>query len=179
MLLRTREPRRRDRMSVVGATLSTMTDLLQPHASDREADRRARVWLGNLDRQAAVGRRHHIVPRFLLARFASAEGQLRVRSRADGRGSVRSINDLGVRDFYTAVTQDGVLDSSLESLLSAVETGAAEIIRRHLEFRAFVHPRSFTSEERGPSTRSSPCRPFAVCASGARSRSLLITWSSI
>ncbi|WP_328591587.1 DUF4238 domain-containing protein [Arthrobacter terricola] len=128
--------------------MKCMTDLLQPHASDREADRRAREWLGNLDHQAAVGKRHHIVPRFLLARFASEDGKLRVRNRRDGKASTRSINDLAVRDFYTAVTDSSGLDSSLESLLSTVEAGTAEILRQHLDFRAFVKPRAFTLEER-------------------------------
>lgn len=126
----------------------SMTDMLQPHLSDRESDRRAREWLDNVDHQAAVGARHHIVPRFLLARFASAEGQLRVRNRTDGRASLRSISDLAVRDFYTAVTECAVLDARLESLLSAVEGGAAEILRQHLDCRTFARPRAFTPEER-------------------------------
>lgn len=134
---------------MVGAMIESMTDLLQPHVSNREADRRAQEWLDNVDSQAAVGARHHIVPRFLLARFASAEGQLCVRNRADGRASLRSISDLAVRDFYTAVTKSAVLDSRLESLLSAVEGGAAEILRQHLDVRLFARPRTFTPEERG------------------------------
>jgi hypothetical protein len=125
-----------------------MTDILQPHASEREADRRAREWLDNLDHQAAVGSRHHIVPKFLLARFASPQGQLRVRNRVDGKPSLRAIGDLGVRDFYTSVTHEAVLDSSLESLLSMVEGGAAEILRQHLDLRTFVRPRAFNREER-------------------------------
>lgn len=128
--------------------IGSMTDMLQPHVSNREADRRAREWLDNVDPQAAVGARHHIVPRFLLARFASAEGQLRVRNRASGTASLRSISDLAVRDFYTAVTESAVLDARLESLLSAVEGGAAEILRQHLDFRVFARPRAFTPEER-------------------------------
>jgi hypothetical protein len=127
-----------------------MTDLLQPHASNREADRRAREWLGKLDHQVAVGKRHHIVPKFLLARFSSAEGKLRVRNRRDGKASTRSISDLAVRDFYTAVTDMSGLDSSLESLLSTVEGGTSEILRQHLDFRAFVQPRSSGVKARHP-----------------------------
>lgn len=125
-----------------------MTELLQPHASDREADRRAREWLGNLDHQAAVGSRHHIVPRFLLARFASPDHQLSVRRRSDGKASTRKINDLAVRDFYTAVTTSSEFDSTLESIFSVLEGGAAKIFRRHLDARAFARARSFTAEER-------------------------------
>jgi len=125
-----------------------MTDLLQPHASQREADRRAREWLGAVDRQAAVGSRHHIVPRFLLARFASTSGQLRVRSRSDGTISLRAVGDLAVRDFYTSIADDIGFDSSLESLLSVVEGGAADVLRHHLDLRAFAHSRAFTPEER-------------------------------
>lgn len=135
---------------VVGSSRHTraVTDLLQPYASDREADRRAREWLDNLDHQAAVGARHHIVPRFLLARFASADQQLRVRNRSDGNASTRKINGLAVRDFYTAVTTGSELDSSLESIFSVLEGGAAEILRRHLDARAFARARPFTAEER-------------------------------
>lgn len=128
--------------------IGSVINLLQPHLSDREADRRAQEWLDNLDPQAAVGARHHIVPRFLLARFASAEGQLRVRNRADGKASLRSIGDLAVRDFYTAVTESSVLDARLESLLSEVEGGAAEILRQHLDCRVFAKSRAFTPHER-------------------------------
>lgn len=135
-------------MSAAGTILSSVTELLQPHASEREADRRAREWLGGLDHQAAVGARHHIVPRFLLARFASGDDQLRVRNRRDGKASTRTITDLAVRDFYTAVTNGSELDSSLESLLSVIEGGAAEIIRQHLDLRAFANARAFTPEER-------------------------------
>lgn len=135
-------------MSEIDSIIVIVTELLQPDVSSREADRRAREWLDNLDRQSAVGKRHHIVPKFLLARFASARGQLRVRNRAGGVASLRSISDLGVRDFYTAVNNDANLDSSLESLLSVVEGGAAEVLRRHLDFRTFAVPRSFTPEER-------------------------------
>lgn len=125
-----------------------MTDLLQPYASDREADRGAREWLDNLNHQAAVGARHHIVPRFLLARFASAEGRIRVRNRSDGKASIRSIGDMAQRDFYTTITKDAELGSSLESILSTVEGGAAEILRQRLDFRGFMRPRAFTAEER-------------------------------
>lgn len=125
-----------------------MTELLQPYASDREADRRAREWLGNLDHQSAVGSRHHIVPRFLLARFASPDQQLMVRRRSDGKASTRKINDLAVRDFYTAVTISSEFDSTLESIFSVLEGGAAEVFRRHLDARAFARARSFTAEER-------------------------------
>jgi Protein of unknown function (DUF4238) len=128
--------------------IEDMRDLLQTHVSDREADRRAREWLESLDHRAAIGSRHHIVPRFLLARFASRQEQLRVRDRSTGATSLRAVSDLAVRDFYTVVTDSHGLDSSLESLLGTVEGGAAEILRVHLDLRAFVRPRAFTPEER-------------------------------
>ncbi|MGD8168540.1 DUF4238 domain-containing protein [Herbiconiux sp. P16] len=124
-----------------------MVELIQPYVSAREAERRAEEWLATLDRRSAVGARHHVVPRFLLARFAS-DGQLRVRRRADGVASTRSISDLAVRDFYTAVTIGGELDSSLESLFSVVETETAQILRQHLDLRSFSHPRPISREER-------------------------------
>lgn len=135
-------------LSVGTAIMRSVTNLLHPNLSDREADRLAREWLDNLDPQASVGARHHIVPRFLLARFGSANGQLHVRSRADGKASLRSVGDLAVRDFYTGVTATSVLDARLEALLSEVEGAAAAILRQHLDCRAFARPRAFTPQER-------------------------------
>jgi hypothetical protein len=122
--------------------------LFGPTTSQEAADRRAQDWLGAIDHSAAVGARHHIVPRFLLARFATPQGQLRVRNRATGSTTVRAITDLAVRDFYTAVTDARQLDASLETLLSEVEGAAAEVLHTHLDARAFLRSRALTKEER-------------------------------
>lgn len=137
-----------DDLSVASGTIVSMTNLYGPYVSSKESDSRAQEWLDNLDQRSSVGTRHHVVPRFLLERFASAKGQLQVRNRADGQVSMRSISDLAVRDFYTVVTNDGEFDSSLESVLSIVEDRAARILRQHLDHRAFMRPRTFTAEER-------------------------------
>jgi hypothetical protein len=125
-----------------------MSEFLNPYVSDRGATRIAEEWLDRIDPRAAVGTRHHIVPRFLLARFASQDGKLRVRQRENGKGSIRSIGDLAVRDFYTSVTTDATFDSRLESLFSTVEGAAARLLRRHLDHRSFARVRRFTPEER-------------------------------
>jgi hypothetical protein len=124
-----------------------VVQLIQPYVSGREADRRAHAWIDGLDRSAAVGTRHHVVPRFILARFAD-RGQVRVRRRTDGAVSLRAIEDLAIRDFYTAVTNDYRLDSSLESLFSVVEGEVARILKHHLDARAFARARPFSTEER-------------------------------
>lgn len=125
-----------------------MHNLFGPTTSQEAADRRAQDWLGAIDHSAAVGARHHIVPRFLLARFATPQGQLRVRDRTTGSTTVRAITDLAVRDFYTAVTDARKLDASLETLLSEVEGAAAEVLHTHFDARAFLRPRALTEDER-------------------------------
>lgn len=125
-----------------------MPNLFIPTRSQEEADRRAQAWSAGVDGTAAVGRRHHIVPRFLLARFANDQEQLTVRNRVTGVATLRKAGDLGYRDFYTAVTHDGTLDASLELLLSEVEGAAAEVIHSHFDATAFSKPRPFSEDER-------------------------------
>lgn len=125
-----------------------VNSLFGPATSPEAADRRARNWSDAVDRSAAVGTRHHIVPRFLLARFANAQGQLRVRDRTTGVTTLRGIGDIAVRDFYTAVTDARALDASLETLFSEIEGAAAEVLHTHLDATAFSRPRPLTDEER-------------------------------
>lgn len=125
-----------------------VNSLFGPATSPEAADRRARNWSDAVDRSAAVGTRHHIVPRFLLARFANAQGQLRVRDRTTGVTTLRGICDMAVRDFYTAVTDARALDASLETLFSEIEGAAAEVLHTHLDATAFSRPRPLNDEER-------------------------------
>lgn len=125
-----------------------MRSLFGPPTSKEAADRAAREWSDAVDHAAAVGARHHIVPRFLLARFANPQGRLRVRNRVTGSGSIRGIGDMAVRDFYTAVTDARVLDASFETLLSEIEGAAAEVLHTHLDATAFARPRPLSDSER-------------------------------
>jgi hypothetical protein len=125
-----------------------MRSLFGPPTSQEAADRAAREWSDSVDHAAAVGARHHIVPRFLLARFANPQGRLRVRNRGTGTGSIRGVGDLAVRNFYTAVTDARVLDASLETLLSEIEGAAAEVLHAHLDATAFARPRALSDVER-------------------------------
>lgn len=125
-----------------------MRNLFTVAGSQRGADKAAEEWLATIDPTAAVGSRHHIVPNFLLTRFANAEGQLRVRDRTSGAASIRSVADLGVKDFYTSVTIHQQLDSSLETILSTIEGNAATVIRTHVDAQAFSRPRFLTPDER-------------------------------
>jgi hypothetical protein len=103
--------------------------------SGAEAERIAVEMLATLDPVAAVGARHHTVPRFWLERFALDH---RVLRRDVATRELRSVNvkDLAVRDFYTFVAkpQDGEteprLDSSIEQLPQTVEGHAASVFRR-------------------------------------------------
>lgn len=125
-----------------------MRSLFGPPTSPEAAHRAAREWSDAVDHSAAVGARHHIVPRFLLARFASPQGRLRVRDRVTGTDSIRGIGDMAVRDFYTAVTDARVLDASFETLLSEIEGAAAEVLHTHLDATAFTRPRPLSDSER-------------------------------
>jgi len=125
-----------------------MRSLFGPPTSQEAADRAAREWSEAVDHSAAVGARHHIVPRFLLARFANTQGRLRVRNRVTGSDSIRGIGDMAVRDFYTAVTDARVLDASFETLLSEIEGAAAEVLHTHLDATAFRRPRPLSDSER-------------------------------
>lgn len=125
-----------------------MRSLFGPATSQEAADRAAREWSDAVDHSAAVGARHHIVPRFMLARFANSQGRLRVRDRTSGTPTIRGIGDMAVRDFYTAVTDARVLDASLETLLSEIEGAAAEVLHTHLDATAFSRPRPLTDDER-------------------------------
>ncbi len=85
-------------------------------------------WIDTLDPRGRVGRKHHVVPRFLLKRWANTSGQVQVFSRADNGVSVRSIADVAVKDFYTFVDVDGHSNSSYEDLLAKIEESAANCI---------------------------------------------------
>jgi len=114
-----REMRARTVAEAFGAAVGELPD----------ADEQARTWVAKVDPRSHVGSVHHTVPRFLLQRWAR-DDQVRVYSRLDRSFSTRNVRDLGIRDFYTFIDLNGSLDSSFETLLSEVETRAAEIVGR-------------------------------------------------
>ena len=106
-------------------------------------------WAEALDKSEKVGSRHHTVPRFYLERFADKDGRLWVRDRESdlhpGSGSLRKIEDMGVRDFYTSVIEGGELDSRLEQVLTWIEGEAAAVLRTILS--PFVPARRLRDDE--------------------------------
>lgn len=86
------------------------------------------VWLAGLAPQAKVGHKHHIIPKFVLRRWADTAGRVQVFSRADAKYSVRAIADVAVKDFYTFIALDGSSNSTYEEFLSKVEADAAATI---------------------------------------------------
>lgn len=111
-------------------------DPAPPSTSRWPADPAA--WLAGLNRTAKVGAKHHIIPRFLLKRWADDNGRVQVFSRADNRFTLRPVSDLAVRDFYTFIAVDETSDSTYEELLAKVEEHAAgaigwmlNVLRRH------------------------------------------------
>lgn len=94
--------------------------------SDWKADPMA--WLSGVDAGDKVGAKHHIVPRFVLKKWASSVDQVQVYSRVDERFSRRAIGDVAVRDFYTFIDLDKESNSTLEELLAKIEADAAPVL---------------------------------------------------
>ncbi len=105
----------------------------QLHATYREADvvdgETAHGVIGSLDQRAGVGARHHVVPRFLLDRWADRRGQVQVYSRVDKKLGLRNVRDLAIRDFYTFVDIHDQQNSLLESVLGRVESVVAVVLK--------------------------------------------------
>lgn len=84
--------------------------------------------------QQQVSRRHHIVPRFYLERFADERNQLRqVWLPGDRRHNTTVTNATVVSDYYNLVDDAGELDDFWEQQFSAIEGRAAEAIRAVVE----------------------------------------------
>lgn len=100
-----------------------------------EAEREARRIVAAMDPTVGVGARHHTVPRMLLLPFSTNE-QVVVRDLQTGATRTANINDLAIKDFYTAIVDSPTgsaeqsLDGSIEQLLGTVEGRAATVIRR-------------------------------------------------
>ena len=97
-------------------------------------DRRMRMfgseWIQSIDRFGKVGSKHHVIPRFLLQRWADPRDQVWSKSKHDRREGLRNIRDLGIKDFYTFLADDGQLDSSMEEALSVIEQQGAAVLKR-------------------------------------------------
>ncbi|MFJ2757468.1 DUF4238 domain-containing protein [Nocardioides sp. NPDC087217] len=103
--------------------------------------------MAKIDPKRYVGAKHHVVPKFILKRFANAKDQVLVRDRATGGRRLSNIKALAVTDFYTFIDQAGELNSSFEQLWGVVEGAAADILRDHLD-NPFSRPRPFDQEEK-------------------------------
>jgi hypothetical protein len=106
---------------------------LPPWTSERVVARQTDELLATIDPTQYVGAKHHVVPRFILKRFANAKDQVLVRDRATGERRLSNIKALAVTDFYTFIDQVGELNSSYEQMWGVVERAAADILRDHLE----------------------------------------------
>jgi hypothetical protein len=107
---------------------------LDPRIADLEARASAEAMrlFESMNPSESVGSRHHIVPKFLLDRFAVDE-KVRVRDLQTKAARTAHTATLAYRDFYTAVTdQSGshILDGRLEQTLSKIEGWAATLLRR-------------------------------------------------
>jgi len=74
-------------------------------------------------------RRHHLVPKFYLRRFAKND-RVRVRSRDQTKSFETSVENASVRSHYYAIDMtDGSRSTDVEELLAKIEGAAAEVIR--------------------------------------------------
>lgn len=118
-----------------------------PSATEAQVAAAAEALMATIDPKRYVGAKHHIVPKFILKRFANEREQVRVRYR-DRRGHhVCNIKDLAVADFYTFIDKSGELDSSYEQLWGVIEGIASAVLREHLD-NPFIKPRPFTLHEK-------------------------------
>lgn len=86
--------------------------------------------------QRRPARRHHVVSKFYLRRFANAKQQL-MRHPLVGKAHLQSVNDATVRkDFYT-LTAHGVEQDAFETHLAELEAEAAAAFTATLRDRAW------------------------------------------
>ncbi len=104
------------------------------------------AWVAALDPKSKVGSRHHVVPRFFLEEWADTAGQVQVRSKAGDRTYQQHVKDLGITDFYTAVSISGELDGRMEDAFAVIEGEASSVIRGLMD--PFVPLRQLGREER-------------------------------
>lgn len=86
----------------------------------------------------AQARRHHVLPRFYLERFADEAGLLTQVWLPGDRSHTVGVGDASViTDFYNITTNDGEVDDFWESQFSGVEGAAAKGFREVVDRRAW------------------------------------------
>lgn len=120
---------------------------LPPWTTEREVAHQTEKLVAALDPKRYVGSKHHIVPRFILKRFANDRDQVLVRDRTTGAKRISNTKALAVTDFYTFIDTAGELNASYEQLWGHIETAVDSILREHLE-NPFVKPRPFNPVEK-------------------------------
>ena len=120
---------------------------LPPWANECEIARQTEKLMATLDPKRYVGSKHHVVPRFILKRFANEKDQVLVRDRTTGAKRISNTKALAVTDFYTFIDIDGELDASYEQLWGDIEAAADRILREHLG-NPLVRPRPLTPAEK-------------------------------
>jgi hypothetical protein len=85
------------------------------------------------DPDAAVGARHHHLPRFYLQRFANERMQIAAVERRTRERRLTAIKHTAAdKDFYTAMNTEGEKDGKTEQPLTHIEGNAARAIRNVL-----------------------------------------------
>lgn len=127
----------RRRIRLADRLRKELSEVLDSETDEEEALR----WMSSIDPQAAVGTRHHAVPKFVLMRWANSNGRVQVFSKVEGNIGVRNIDTLAIRDFYTIIDTHGARNSMMESILSEMEGAAARAISDLLS--PFTLPRGY------------------------------------
>jgi hypothetical protein len=120
---------------------------LPPWTTERQVARQTEELMATLDPKRYVGSKHHVVPRFILNRFANDRAQVLVRDRTTGAKRISNTKALAVTDFYTFIDTTGALDASYEQMWGYIESAADSILREHLD-NPFVRPRPFNPVEK-------------------------------
>lgn len=85
-----------------------------------------------------ASRRHHVLPRFYLERFADSSHQLTQVWLPGDRSHPISVNDASViTDFYNITSDDGAVDDFWEQQFSALEGVAADAFREVVDDRVW------------------------------------------
>lgn len=115
--------------------------------TERDVARQTENLMATLDPKRYVGSKHHVVPRFILKRFANDKDQLLVRDRITGAKRISNTKSLAVTDFYTFIDTDGDLNASYEQMWGHIEAEADSILREHID-NPFVRRRPFDPVEK-------------------------------
>lgn len=130
-----------------------------PPWTECEVARQTEELMATLDPKRYVGSKHHVVPRFILKRFANDKDQVLVRDRTTDAKRISNTKALAVTDFYTFIDTAGELNASYEQMPTA---SCANTSRTRLPGRGRSTPSRSTQSTRSSHSSRSAAPPTAV-----------------